>query len=230
MIHDPGTNGLIRWSDIQDDTVYISDVAAFSEKVLPHYFAHSNWPSFVRQLNIYGFRRVKDDSSRGSDSYQFAHEEFTRNGEQQLHLIKRKAQGSSMTTTHAAINTSGDTNAMERLDTLFQRLSALESECKVVVSETQTLHSIYAQQQQILACMLDLLQELNTHPDLAEVQRKLQSALEIANLRVNPLAAGAPTTPLPLMQQLPSIAEAVRTAKETTDLPPLHDSTHDSFQ
>ena len=69
------------------------------------------------------------------------------------------------------------------------------------------------------------------HVDLAEVQRKLQSALEIANLRVNPLAAGAPTTPLPLMQQLPSIAEAVRTTKETTDLPPLHDSTHDdSFQ
>ena len=170
MIHDPGINGLIRWSDIHDDTVYIFDVAAFSEKVLPHYFAHSNWPSFVRQLNskcimqntfmlllypclynctVYGFRRVKDDSSRGSDSYQFAHEEFTRNGKQQLHLIKRKGPGSSMTTTHVAINTSGDTNAMERLDTLFQRLNALESECKVVVSETQTLHSIYAQQQQV---------------------------------------------------------------------------------
>lgn len=63
----------------------------------------------------------------------------------------------------------------------------------------------------------------------------MQSALETANLRVNPLAMGGggaapPTTPLPLMQQLPSIAEAVRTAKETTDLPPLHDSTHDSFQ
>lgn len=51
MIHDPGTNDLIRWSDIHDNTVYILDVAAFSEKVLPHYFAHSNWPSFVRQLN-----------------------------------------------------------------------------------------------------------------------------------------------------------------------------------
>lgn len=60
----------------------------------------------------------------------------------------------------------------------------------------------------------------------------MQSALETANLRVNPLAMGAapPSTPVPLMQQLPSIAEAVRTAKETTDLPPLHDSTHDSFQ
>lgn len=51
MIHDPGTNDLIRWSDVHDDTVYVHDVAAFSEKVLPHYFAHSNWPSFVRQLN-----------------------------------------------------------------------------------------------------------------------------------------------------------------------------------
>lgn len=60
----------------------------------------------------------------------------------------------------------------------------------------------------------------------------MQSALEKANLRVNPLVMGTapPNTPLPLMQQLPSIAEAVRTAKETTDLPPLHDSTHDSFQ
>lgn len=168
MIHDPGTNDLIRWSDVHDDTVYVHDVAAFSEKVLPHYFAHSNWPSFVRQLNskcvfiyviimidlymfnrivVYGFRRVKGDSSRGSESYQFAHEDFTRNGGQRLHLIKRKGQqqGSGGTT-----NTSAITNGnMELLDKLFDQLNALESECAAVVSETQTLHRIYAQQQQV---------------------------------------------------------------------------------
>lgn len=96
---------------------------------------------------VYGFRRVKDDSSRGSDSYQFAHDDFTRSGGQELHLIKRKGQGSGVSTSGA--NTSGNTDIMERLDKLFEQLNALESECALVVSETQTLHRIYAQQQQV---------------------------------------------------------------------------------
>lgn len=49
------------WSD-SGESFYIKDPDAFAQKVIPQFFAHSNFSSFVRQLNFYGFRKVKSDS------------------------------------------------------------------------------------------------------------------------------------------------------------------------
>lgn len=49
------------WTD-KGDSFVISNPQAFAETVIPSYFAHSNFSSFVRQLNFYGFRKVKNDT------------------------------------------------------------------------------------------------------------------------------------------------------------------------
>jgi len=45
------------------DSFLITDVERFSETILPKYFKHSKFASFVRQLNFYGFRKIRSNSS-----------------------------------------------------------------------------------------------------------------------------------------------------------------------
>eukprot|EP00978_Attheya_sp_CCMP212_P010809 scaffold26276_cov55-Attheya_sp.AAC.8 len=48
------------WSD-EGTHFLVKDTAEFAMSHLPRCFKHSNFASFVRQLNLYGFRTVKDD-------------------------------------------------------------------------------------------------------------------------------------------------------------------------
>eukprot|EP00804_Cyclotella_cryptica_P019498 CCRYP_006641-RA/>CCRYP_006641-RA protein AED:0.07 eAED:0.07 QI:414/1/1/1/0.5/0.33/3/38/755 len=73
---------------------YIYDQVLFAEKYLPQYFKHSNYGSFVRQLNLYGFT-----SSRlkwNSDVIAWTHEFFHRDKRDELFNIKRPKNKSKM--------------------------------------------------------------------------------------------------------------------------------------
>ena len=82
----PGENeNAVGWGG-NGTTVLIKDRMAFETKVIPQYFKHSNLPSFVRQLNLYGFHKTTQDP----DVCEFRHKHFKRDHEHLLQHIRRK--------------------------------------------------------------------------------------------------------------------------------------------
>lgn len=89
MLHNEQAQEYIHWAHTLE-TFIITDVDAFSANVLPQYFRHGNFTSFIRQLNIYGFKKL---NKRSEDNlHEFHHPFFQRGRPDLLIHIKRKLE------------------------------------------------------------------------------------------------------------------------------------------
>ncbi|GAA6016103.1 hypothetical protein JCM11491_000669 [Sporobolomyces phaffii] len=103
MVSDPTTDDLIRWSD-DGDSFLVPSADKFGKELLPRFFKHSNFGSFVRQLNMYGFHKVphltqgvlKSDGGESPELLEFTNPNFARAQPDLLFFIRRqKAKGDS---------------------------------------------------------------------------------------------------------------------------------------
>ncbi|KAJ9086531.1 kinase-regulated stress-responsive transcription factor skn7, variant 2 [Entomophthora muscae] len=69
----------------------IKDLKAFKDHLLSNYFANVNYPSFARQLKMYGFSQVSDARTQKQPSGQrwFRHPSFKRGHQEQLCHVRR---------------------------------------------------------------------------------------------------------------------------------------------
>lgn len=89
IIKDPENYNLIHWNK-EGTHIIITDPINFSKKIIPEYFKHDNYASFVRQLCYYGFG--KETNIINSKSEVFFNEFFQKNMglEEVIKKIKRK--------------------------------------------------------------------------------------------------------------------------------------------
>ncbi|TDH65734.1 hypothetical protein CCR75_003614 [Bremia lactucae] len=85
-ILDVENSRVIRWSE-DGLALQILDPVTVTEQILPKYFNHTNFHSFQRQLNYFGFRKWTKSKT---DICTFSHHFFRENQPELLQLIKRK--------------------------------------------------------------------------------------------------------------------------------------------
>jgi hypothetical protein len=98
MLNNQKNSHLIFWS-LSGNTFLVNDAKRLAEEILPNYFK-SNFNSFVRQLNMYGFHKVLNAERRKEDQtqreepelWEFVHPWVQRGRPEQLQHVKRKAE------------------------------------------------------------------------------------------------------------------------------------------
>ena len=87
LLQDPSIAEIVAW-DETGTAFEVKNVTAFSSHVLPRYFNHSNFTSFVRQLNMYDFRKEPG-------RYCFSHPQFSKASHHRLRKMRRKVTDST---------------------------------------------------------------------------------------------------------------------------------------
>ncbi|XP_059021456.1 heat shock factor protein 1 isoform X3 [Mustela lutreola] len=186
LVSDPDTDALICWSPQSGNSFHVFDQGQFAKEVLPKYFKHNNMASFVRQLNMYGFRKVVHIEQGGlvkpeRDDTEFQHPCFLRGQEQLLENIKRKVTSVSTlksedmkTRQDSVTKLLTDVQLMKgRQESMDSRLLAMKHENEALWREVASLRQKHAQQQKVVNKLIQFLISLVQSNRILGVKRKI---------------------------------------------------------
>lgn len=97
LVNDASNHDYINWMP-DGESFYIVDKEGFEREILPKYFKHCKFSSFIRQLNMYGWHKVLDINSgaiNSKETWQFKSPYFLRDREDLLDNIIRNSSGTT---------------------------------------------------------------------------------------------------------------------------------------
>jgi len=167
IVEDPQCNELIAWN--QDGrTIKIFDQNEFSKQILPRYYKHNNISSFVRQINMYGFRKIVDNVNGGLkqdnvQQWEFFHRYFQQGKPDQLHLIKRKVhlkEESKVSTPQLSQLLEDVERLKNQHDSVDDRLNLVRAENELLWREVSDLRDQHKSQQAIIQKLIQFFVKL----------------------------------------------------------------------
>ncbi|XP_045431816.1 heat shock factor protein 1 isoform X3 [Pipistrellus kuhlii] len=185
LVSDPDTDALICWSQ-SGNSFHVYDQGQFAKEVLPKYFKHNNMASFVRQLNMYGFRKVVHIEQGGlvkpeRDDTEFQHPCFLRGQEQLLENIKRKVTSvNTLKSEDMKIHQDSVTKLLTdvqlmkgKQECMDSKLLAMKHENEALWREVASLRQKHAQQQKVVNKLIQFLISLVQSNRILGVKRKI---------------------------------------------------------
>ncbi|KJH45343.1 HSF-type DNA-binding domain protein [Dictyocaulus viviparus] len=146
IVEDPQYQQIVRW-DESGYSFHIIDPYSFCRNVLPHFFKHNNLNSLIRQLNMYGFRKMTP-VDRGSlvraesdqDHLEFSHPYFIRDHPEFLVNIKRKQSSRSMDNSSSSVQAHASLQlVMEELRQMREKQRNTDNKMHELVKENEQL-------------------------------------------------------------------------------------------
>ncbi|XP_034291077.1 heat shock factor protein 3-like isoform X1 [Pantherophis guttatus] len=186
LVEDPGSDDVISWSR-NGQNFCILDEQRFAKELLPKYFKHNNLSSFIRQLNIYGFRKVMAlengmITSEKNPAIEFQHPFFKRGKIDLLANIKRKSTLTQVATVrpedlkicpddlHKVLSEVQEMR--EQQNSMDIKLESMKRENKALWKEVAFLRQKHNQQQQLLSKILEFILGLMRGNCILGVKRK----------------------------------------------------------
>lgn len=176
MLEDPSYAQIVRWGDSRDSFVVL-ECEKFTKLILPKHFKHSNFASFVRQLNKYDFHKVRQNNEEsgqspyGPNAWEFKHPEFRADSKESLDNIRRKAPAprkqaqaaeDSVTSQQLDLMNQQMVAQQQQIQQLSERFAQLGVDQQVMLQEVRRVQKTVLNHEQVIHHVMNFLQSVDS--------------------------------------------------------------------
>ncbi|KAH9952032.1 HSF-type DNA-binding-domain-containing protein [Amylocystis lapponica] len=180
MLEDTSFANVVSWGP-HGDCFVVKDMNEFTKSILPRMFKHSNFASFVRQLNKYDFHKVKntDDNQFGEHSWTFRHPDFHADRRDALENIKRKVPAARKSGGARGGQSPSPSTGVATVEALQAQIDRMSRDQDEMLAHIRNLESNY---QNVLGEMVNFQRNMAQQDGL--MQNLIQYFLQLENGKV----------------------------------------------